>query len=336
MKAESVSAVRAADLGFSYSRAEKGGRTAAGDKPATVLDIPLLEIPAGGCRVILGPNGCGKTTLLKLIAGLLKPDRGLLQCSSETVLVHQNPYLLSSTVFGNVAYGLKIRKTEKALLVRLVDEELANWGLHHLRDRHASKLSGGERQRAAIARAMVLKPDILLLDEPTASVDPENISQMETLIRKISDTGATIIMSTHNLDFAYRMADSLIRMEQGRIMPVSENILAGKVTGRDESFNYFECSGTRLYCPGQDGEFRRAVFSRDDVILSKDKVISSARNVLSCEVTGISAEGPERIVNLNSGFDFKSRISAASAAELGLTAGSRIFAVIKSSSVKLY
>ncbi|MBI9106695.1 MAG: ATP-binding cassette domain-containing protein [Spirochaetales bacterium] len=301
-----------------------------------VLDLEELDIHSGGCHVILGPNGCGKTTLLKLIAGLITPTEGHLEMNAKAVLVHQRPYLLSGTVYHNVSYGLRIRKTAKHEIEQRVLSELENWGLLHLKDRSTAKLSGGEKQRTAIARAMVIRPDILLLDEPTASVDPDNISQMEELINRILTGGTTVILSTHHLDFAYRMADSIFRLRRGRPVQAHENILTGQVTGREEFFNIFETEGTKLFCPGRDGHFRRAVFSENDVILSKELVKSSARNVLAASVEELIPDGSEVIVRLRAGFSFKVRISGASARELDIRPGCRLYAMLKSSSIGLY
>jgi molybdopterin-binding protein len=342
MRAERMDALLSIrNLSFSYEAGEgrrdsetgTGGR---GMKGRNVLDIDSIDIVSAGCYAILGPNGCGKTTLLKLIGNLLKPGSGTVSVQAKAVLVHQHPYLLSGTVFNNVAYGLRIKKLPKKDISVLVSAELDRWGLSHLKDRQSAKLSGGEKQRTAIARAMVLKPDILLLDEPTASVDPENISQMEDLIADVIRRGTTVILSTHHIDFAYRVADSIIRLNRGRLAEVHENIISGHLIGSDESFNFFEAEGTMLYCPGRDGDFRRAVFSSNDVILSKEDVKSSARNSLKAEIISIDKNGNEVIVKLKAGFTFRARISSVSAAELGIGAGQTIFALIKSSSIGLY
>ena len=188
MKADNLNVILSIrNLRFSYN-ASSGSRSsddragARGMRGHNVLEIDSLDFHAGGCHALLGPNGCGKTTLLKLAGNLLTPTSGTVTVPARAVLVHQHPYLLSGTVFSNVSYGLRMKKYPKHEIFRQVSAELDRWGLSLLKDRPSAKLSGGERQRTAIARAMVLKPDILLLDEPTASVDPENISQMEELI----------------------------------------------------------------------------------------------------------------------------------------------------------
>lgn len=321
------------NLKFSYELPVSRNRRG---ETSRVLDLEQLDIKSGGCHVIVGPNGCGKTTLLKLIAGLLEPSEGQLEMTARAVLVHQRPYLLSGTVFHNVAYGLRIRKTPRAEIEERVTAELESWGLMHLKDRSSAKLSGGEKQRTAIARAMVLRPDILLLDEPTASVDPDNINQMEELIDRILESGTTVILSTHHIDFAYRMADSILRLKRGVPVQAHENIINGRVTGREESFNIFEAGGTRLFCPGRDGSFRRAVFSENDVILSKKMVKSSAGNVFEAVVEDVEPDGCEVIVRLRAGFPFKVRVSGSSAEELEICAGCSLYATLKSSSIGLY
>ncbi len=301
-----------------------------------VLDIERLNITAGGCYALLGPNGCGKTTLLKIIAKLLKPSSGTVSGNGGAVLVHQHPYLLSGSVFSNVAYGLKIRKIPHDEIKKRVEEELECWGLSGLKDRPSSSLSGGESQRTAIARAMVLKPEILLLDEPTASVDPKNIIHMEKLIEDILKTGTTVIFSTHHMDFAYRNADEIYKMDNGRFIETNENIINGHISSRDESFNVFETAGTCLFCPGRDGDFRRVVFSSDDVILSRERVNASTRNILNASVIDVEADLNEATVFLNAGFDFKARVSMASIKELEIKAGEPVYALLKSSAIRQY
>ena len=301
------------DLKFRYNKTDTG-------RPP-ILDIGHLQISETGCHAVLGPNGCGKTTLLKLIAGLLVPDSGVIDGKDGAVLVHQNPYLLSGTVYHNVAYGLKIRRIHGEEIRRRVLTELDRWGLGHLKDRHSSRLSGGEKQRTAIARAMILRPGILLLDEPTSSVDPEKIGQMEKLIAEVVETDTTVIMSTHNMEFAYRVADTITRMMDGKQVGSEENVISGEVFRRDEFFNHFRTGNTVLYSPGHDGNFSKAVFSFNDVILSRNNISSSARNILETEVIDINTENGYCIIGLDAGFRFRARISTASLQLLDLKTG---------------
>ncbi|MDC7227910.1 MAG: ATP-binding cassette domain-containing protein [Spirochaetales bacterium] len=312
---------------FRYSSADSG-------RPA--LNLELLELPRSGCHALLGPNGCGKTTLLKILAGFLVPESGRVEGNEDGVLVHQHPYLLSASVFNNVAYGLKVRRISKKEIEQRVDAELERWGLSELRNRHCMHLSGGERQRTAIARAMVLNPAILLLDEPTASIDPDNVTHMEGLIDEVIKAGTAVVFSTHHVDFAYRVADSINRMHHGRIVATPENVISGSVVDRDEGFNIFDAAGTRIHCPGRDGDFKRIVFSANDVILLREKINSSARNVLDSTVVSLEAEGQNVIVGLNCGFDFRVRVSSDSAEELKLQSGDNIYALLKSSSIRQY
>ncbi len=328
-------------LRFSYEdrktgRAEPVIKKGRGKKGLEVVRIDSLSFPSGGCHAVIGANGSGKTTLLKLIAGLLAPDEGRIDGGCGAVLVHQNPYLLSGTVFSNVAYGLKIKKLHHAEIKSRVDSELQRWNLTHLRDRHTSKLSGGEKQRTAIARATVLRPDILLLDEPTASVDPDNINQMEAIVGEIVGSGITVILSTHHIDFAYRVSDTIVKLKRGRQVDLEENIIQGCITGRNESLNIFEAGGTRLNCPGRDGDFKRAVFSMNDVILSRERIASSAGNIFESAIIGLNETPEGVIVQLESGFRYRAMVSATAAQELKLAEGGKVFALLKSSSINLY
>ena len=154
-----------------------------------VLDIDQMEIEAGSMHALLGPNGAGKTTLLDILAFLVPPASGtllfqgnpvdparsdLLALRRRVVLVDQHPIMFSTTVRGNIEFGLKIRGLSGAERGWRVDEALATVGLERYREARAPELSGGETQRLALARALALRPEVLLCDEPTASVDAEN------------------------------------------------------------------------------------------------------------------------------------------------------------------
>ena len=314
-----------------------------------VLEIPSLEISRERITVFIGENGSGKTTLLKLLNGLLKPGAGTLayngallkedtlkRLRSRSVLVHQDPYLFSGSVFANVAYGLKIRNIEHGEIKSRVAEALETLSCKGFADRRASDLSGGERQRVAIARALVLEPEVLFLDEPTANIDPDFVPRLEELLEKLRNRGTTILVSSHHLPFAYRTGDDLWNIDGGRPSPVPENVLPGKVTRRDDYFIYFEASGRTLKCPSVKGKHTTAVISHDDIILSRDTLRSSAQNCFEGRVVSVDPQGTSVLVTLDCGFILRSQISEYSLRELDIRSGKTYSVVFKSSAVRLY
>lgn len=219
-----------------------------------VLDIPELAIPAQGCTLLRGRNGSGKTTLLKILAGLSKPQQIAIDWPTHThrrwsqarhqlrqtcVYLHQHPYLFDGSVFDNVAYGLRCRRVPSAEIQRIVSEALAWAGLSHLTQRHAQCLSGGERQRVALTRARVLSPRLLLLDEPTASMDKEAREQTYFLLRRLQHENLSIILTSHELHEDSRLSNHVLTLEHGRLstdtalshfsqLPPLQAVLSGK------------------------------------------------------------------------------------------------------------
>jgi len=316
------------------------------DRP--VLDLDGLEIDSGSVTVLVGPNGSGKTTLLKLLNGLLpapgaifflgealdsRPDSALRR---ESVLVHQDPYLFDGTVSSNVAYGLKLRGEERNRIRTAVDEALTKVGLSGLESRRARKLSGGERQRVAIARALALRPRVLLLDEPTANVDAQTIELLEQLIFLLSSEGTTIIVSTHHPSFAYRLGTDLVHMADGRVIPGEENIFKGEVDSTDESFTYFRSGTQILRCPAREGRFIAAVLPMDDVILSRDRIATSAQNQLTGTVRRLERNDHIVRVTVDCGIPVQAMITEYSVESLNVAPGEDFYVAFKASAVKLY
>lgn len=199
----------------------------------TVLKIPSLDIPRGEVFTVLGPNGAGKTTLLRLLALLEAPARGGLTLrldgreireATATIsdrrriaMVFQRPLLLSRSVRENVAYGLRLRGQRDAS--REIDALLDRLGLLRLAEARAHTLSGGETQRVALARALIVRPDILLLDEPTANLDPASGALIEAMIReKRQRDDVTIILVTHNIFQARRLATRALLLLDGEMI----------------------------------------------------------------------------------------------------------------------
>jgi tungstate transport system ATP-binding protein len=179
-----------------------------------------LRIQAGERLALVGSNGSGKSTLLRTLNGLVRPASGSLQHDTRArqAMLFQRPYMLRASVLRNVALGLWLAGVpwREAKVQALA--ALERVGLEHLATRNAKALSGGQQQRVALARAWALKPQVLLLDEPTASLDPAAKREVERLMAEFADAGMTLIFSSHNLGQVKRLAQRVIYLEQGWLM----------------------------------------------------------------------------------------------------------------------
>ncbi len=192
----------------------------------TLVDNLSAELKAGGRCVILGPNGAGKSLLLRLCHGLLRPTAGRIEWAGgngESVrrrqaMVFQKPVLLRRSAAGNIRYPLHLRGMPRRDRQALVDEALARANLSVLAGRPARVLSGGEQQRLAIARAWVTRPEVLFLDEPTSNLDPAATRAVEELILAVDQAGTKIVMTTHDLGQARRLADEILFLHGGRLL----------------------------------------------------------------------------------------------------------------------
>ena len=195
------------------------------------LDIEELTIAEGRLYALTGANGAGKSTLLSILAFLAPPTSGEIFYAGKRVdrdhgtveeyrrkvtLLHQSPYLFGGSVDDNVAFGLKVRGIRGEERRRRIDEALDVAGLRGFRDRKARELSGGEAQRVAMARALALKPEVLLLDEPLANIDRETTGLLEAVIASLPAQGTTVVMTTHDPDHPGRLNGESIFLEGGR------------------------------------------------------------------------------------------------------------------------
>ena len=226
-------------------------------KPAHILPLHLKDVSyeiagmrlikdmsvsfdIGSLSVIIGPNGAGKSLLLRLCHGLIQPSSGTVCWNGPTAsspkhyqaMVFQRPVMLRRSVYANLSHGLKYRGVRKAQQIRIIEETLHHTGLTRLANMPARLLSVGEQQRLAVARAWSLDPEVLFMDEPTAALDPAAIYSLEEIIGAIKKVGTKIIMSTHDLGQARRLADDVLFMYRGRLL---ERADAGPFFNRPEN-----------------------------------------------------------------------------------------------------
>jgi tungstate transport system ATP-binding protein len=202
-----------------------------------VLQVDNLAIARGEVLALVGPSGAGKSTLLRLLNFLEPPTNGRIQFQNETfsaddpmpihlrrrvTTVFQRPFLLNRSVIANVQYGLRLRGQRNG--TQTVDGALAQVGLGDVARQPARTLSGGEAQRVALARALVLDPEVLLLDEPTANLDPYNVALIEEIVANLNrEKGMTLVLVTHNIFQARRLAGRVALMLDGRIVEINDS-----------------------------------------------------------------------------------------------------------------
>jgi tungstate transport system ATP-binding protein len=194
-------------------------------RTVAILDDVTLTIMPGAPTVVIGPNGAGKTTLLRVMMGLIAPSAGTVTWdgrahvpATRRAIVLQRPTMLRRSVIANIRYALASADVARVQWPARIDELLDLVGLSGLGDRPARRLSGGEQQRLALARALARDPMVLFLDEPTASLDPAATRAIEDVVRKVAERQIKVVMSTHDLGEARRLAGDVVLMHRGRII----------------------------------------------------------------------------------------------------------------------
>lgn len=335
----------------------------------TAVDGITLQVSEAEILALLGPNGSGKSTLLKMLAIILQPstgevyfqgvqvnERNIEQMRMESTLVFQKTVLFTSSVYDNVAYGLKIRKLPKRTIEEEVHKAIELVRLEGFEKRQAKKLSGGEQQRVALARALVLKTKLLLLDEPTANLDPKNASIVEEVIGTVNrERKTTVIIATHNMLQAKNLPTRIALIENGRMGEVGKpQEIFGKLSKTFASFAAVENTltgeariandGTTLVDIGNDVNIvavtrktgKISIFiSPDDIILSKIAFSSSARNSFEGSVIEIVDMNSVVKLRVDVGKFFTVHITRRSFEEMNINLGSKVFLTFKASSVQV-
>jgi tungstate transport system ATP-binding protein len=335
-----------------------------------VLQVPSFRLNDKEVVTVVGPNGSGKTTLLLTLACLLRPFsggisyRGELLDSRDAVfrfrrkisMVFQDPLLFDTTVYNNVAAGLRIRGLSKNELKERVPKYLKMFGIEHLAKRSARKLSGGESQRTSLARALVIEPEILFLDEPFSALDPPTRHALiHDLARVLQETGTTTLMVTHVEFEAMKLSGRIVVMNGGSIIqtgspsavmdnPVDvfvaklvgmEAVLNGKVLESSNGSLVISIYGKQVCALGQGKpeEEVNCCIRPENISVDTRNVSGEDRNVFAGRITHVYSMGPFLKLNLDCGFPLISLVTRDAFAKLGLAEGMDIYASFRPASV---
>lgn len=339
------------------------------DKKA--LDNISFRVENGEVFVIIGPNGSGKTTLLRTLDLLDEPSSGIVLFDGNKVnyhsarnrlnlrrrigMVFQQTVFFNTSVFDNVAYGLKVRDQNGQKIRQRVREVLELVLLNGFEQKNALALSGGEAQRVALAQALVTEPELLLLDEPTANLDPRSTSIIEEALLHVNQTRkTTMIMATHNLPQAKNLAHKIAVLNEGKIEKVDtfhqifatpskflvdfarlENVFSGVSKITDEGTSLIDVgNGTRIEAAFERVGDATVYVRSEDIILSTQLLVSSARNTFEGRIMQVSDIGPLVLLKVRAGKDFTVQITKRSFNEMRLNLDSRVFLAFKASSVQ--
>jgi tungstate transport system ATP-binding protein len=316
-----------------------------------VLAIDALELAPGSVTAVVGPNGAGKSTLLRLLACVEPPTRGTVSLDGRAVrsradrrwarqrvtLVEQRPFLFAGSVRQNLLYALALHRIRRPDAEARIARALGRLGVSALLGRPARALSEGEVQKVAIARALVLEPEVILLDEPASAADQTSAATLYRVLDEERGRGAALCFASHRLEDAYRWSDRLLALTDGRTSPVTpENLFRVDIPPG---------SGTRVVQAGPLGLTVHTdrtgpaivALSPDDIVVSTQPLHSSARNTFSGRVRRISEDGRGGVtLVVDVGVDLTVRITHAALAELGLTIGSSAVLSIKSMAVRVF
>ena len=340
------------------------------DSKALLRNINF-EVERAGVFALIGPTGAGKTTLLRLLNLLDTPTSGKiyfngqdtaestrlrLQMRRRMAMVFQKPVVFNSNVYDNIAYPLKVRGCGRKEIQTRVEEMLEITGLKGYEKRRARTLSGGEAQRVSLARAMIAQPELLLLDEPTANLDPVSVSKIEeVLANTIREQKTTVIMATHDMSQGQRLADMIGVLMNGEILQIGspseifcspsnkevaefvgvENILSGIISQKDGVLVAIDVNGTTIEAISESsvGDKVYVIIRPEDITFTLAKETSSARNVFQGEIARMTTVGQLARIEVDCGFPLLGVLTKRSAEELNLNLGKKIYASFKATAV---
>ena len=330
-----------------------------------------LKVDRSEILTLIGPTGAGKTTLMRILDLLEPPYSGKLffdgvdvttpganqlEARRRMSYVQQRPLVFTMNVYDNIACGLRWRHMKPAIIKRKTEEALELLGMADYRDRAAKTLSGGETQRVAIARALVTEPEVLLLDEPTANMDPVSTAKIEEVLAHIiNERKTTIIMTTHNMSQGQRMASRLGVLINGELLQTGsindifnqplnrevaefvgvENIIKGVVEQRDNELARIAINGERISAITNFavGEAVYVLIRPETVVFSLSGEAGSARNVFKCKVNKINTVGSTVRIEVACGFPLLGVITTQAAQDLNLSIGKDVYVSFKATAI---
>ena len=328
-----------------------------------------LSIQKGEYFVILGPTGSGKTVLLETLAGLNRISEGNIFLFGKDItrlepekrglgFVYQDYALFPHlSLFENIAYGLKLHRTSKEFIHKEVQEISKLLGIDHLLKRRPAALSGGEQQRAALARALVLNPDVLLLDEPLGALDPATKEELQTELAGIhTRLGTTILHVTHDFEEALTLAQRIAVFREGRIVQTgtaedifrkpannfvaqfvgTRNIFTGYITRNENGEKILKTGNLNIQVVSTEEGQHQAALRPEDILLSTHPIASSARNLFKGKISEISDRGAYAFVNVDCGIPLTCMLTRNSIEELHLKSGVEVWLAFKASAVHIF
>lgn len=315
-----------------------------------ILEIDHLEIPDRGLTAVVGPNGAGKSTLLKTLAFLERPDEGEiffrgrktdprdgLSLRRTVTMVDQSPLLFQGTVFSNVAYGMKVRRIPRKEWESRVKESLSLVDLAGFGNRPVKGLSGGEVQRVALARALVFHPEVVLLDEPTASVDAARVEMLEALIRELNGRfGASIVFSTHNLAQSHRLTEHVIYLSAGRVAQTGlENLFSGYVENDNGRRSVRLRGGVSVAVTDDASGTVQITVPASNIHVLPLADGEQGVNRFECVITRMEIRGRKAQLRLSGELSLRVEMELEQVEQDRITLGSRVAAVIPPESVRV-
>ena len=323
-----------------------------------VLDIARFAVSPGAGVAIVGPNGSGKSTLLRLLALLERPSEGEVRLGGVVVaggkapragpgprrritLVEQRPVLLRGTVRENLEFGLQVRGVRRAEVSTRVDSVATRLEITPLLRRRRHELSDGEVQRVAVARALAVEPDVLLLDEPASSADR---AAAQTLYRALAEERArrslAVCLASHQLEDAYRWADDVRALAEGRLSPVTpENLFRVELpaSASDGDLKHVRVGSIEIAATTDKTGPAILAVPPTDIFVSREPLASSARNVFMGRVTRLTHQRPGAVhITADVGVELVAVVTEEAARDLGLTPGGPVVFSFKANAVRVF